>query len=167
MDVQIEVDDPTREDVTALLLQHLAFANDHSPAHHVHALDVEALRDPAVTFFSARRSGQLIGVGALRRLDERHVELKSMHTLASERGNGVGRAMVEHLLGQAAARGATRVSLETGTGPAFEAAQALYRGLGFEPCEPFADYTANDFSTCMTRAITIPGISRDGGPPTV
>ncbi len=160
----IRVTSPTDDDVRELLERHLDFANANSPFEHVHALDVEGLLDPAVTFFGARREGRLVGVGALRELTADHAELKSMHTLASARGTGVGRAMVEHLLAVATGRGYRRVSLETGTGPAFEPAHALYRGLGFEPCEPFADYTTNDFSTCMTLVLTGDGDlgTRDG-----
>ena len=146
----IDTDDPRRDDVTALLERHLHFAYDVSPPEHVHALDVEALLEPSVTFFSARRDGALLAVGALKEFDDGHGELKSMHTAEEARGQGVGRAMVDHLLAVAQERGYHRVSLETGTGEAFEAAQALYAGAGFTPCEPFGPYTSNPHSTCMT-----------------
>jgi len=122
----------------------------------VHALDTAGLLDPAVTFFSARRGGVLLGVGALKRLDRSQAELKSMHTVEAARGQGVGRAMVEHLLSVAVDRGYLRVSLETGTMEAFAAARLLYASAGFVPCEPFGEYTVNPYSTCMT-------ISLDGG----
>jgi putative acetyltransferase len=154
MDLDIAPDDPLAEDVRALLAVHLAFAREVTPEGHVHALDLDGLLDPAVTFFSARRDGELLGVGALRRLDDGHAEIKSMHITAAARGQGVGRAMVDHLLATAAARGHRRVSLETGTDDAFVPARALYAGAGFVPCEPFADYTANPYSTCMTRVLS-------------
>jgi len=146
----IAPDDPESGDVMALLESHLAFARAESPPEHVHALDVDRLLDPAVTFFSARRNGVVVGVGAIKRLDESHAELKSMHTSAAARRQGVAAAMVEHLLALAAAAGYQRVSLETGTMDAFAPARSLYTKLGFVECEPFASYTVNPYSTCMT-----------------
>ena len=119
----------------------------------MHALDVEGLRAPDITFFAAREDGALLGVGALRRLDATHAEIKSMHTAEAARGRGVGRAMLTHLLGLARAEGCTRVSLETGTPAAFDAARALYTSAGFVPCEPFGDYHASTYSICMTLAL--------------
>ena len=150
-DLVIAEDDPGAPDVRALLARHLEFAHLHSPPEDVYALDSEALRrDDDVTFFSARRDGKLLGVGALRQLDASHAELKSMHTLASARSEGVGRAMLEHLLGVARDRGCERVSLETGTMDAFAPARALYASVGFTPCAPFADYRVSVNSVCMT-----------------
>ncbi len=134
----------------ALLVEHLEFAHRVTPPGHVHALDVEDLVQPAVTFFSVRRAGVLLGIGALKRLDGTHAELKSMHIRHSARGQGVGRAMVDHLLALAARWGYRRVSLETGTVEAFAPARRLYERVGFVACEPFGDYTANANSTCMT-----------------
>ena len=150
MDLVIAVDDPRSDDVAALLSIHLASSYEVSPAEHVHALDIEGLLDPAVTFFSARRDGVLLGVGALKRLDDDHAELKSMHTRQAVRGQGVGRAMVDHLLAVASGRGYRRVSLETGTMEAFVPAHRLYEGAGFAVCEPFGEYTVNPYSMCMT-----------------
>src|SRR2546423_1893327 len=124
MDLVIAIDDPRIDDVRTLLDRHLAFARDVTPPDHVHALEVDNLVGPAVTFFSARRDGVLLGVGALKRLDETHAELKSMHTSEAARGRGVGRAMVDHLLAVAADRGYQRVSLETGSIDAFAPAPA-------------------------------------------
>ncbi len=146
-------EDPRAEDVMVLLERHLAFAREVTPAGHVHALEVDRLVDPSVTFFSARREGRLVGVGALRRLDDTHAELKSMHTSVAVRGQGVGRAMVAHILTFAARSGYKRVSLETGTMEAFAPARSLYETAGFVDCEPFGDYTANPFSRCMTIAL--------------
>ena len=150
MGFEIAPDDPTTDDVRRLLEVHLAFAHEVTPAGHVHALDVDALRDAAVAFFSAREAGVLLGIGALKRLDGAHAELKSMHTSEHARRRGVGRAMVEHLLAVARAQGYRRVSLETGTMDAFAAGRALYASVGFVPCEPFNGYTTNPYSTCMT-----------------
>src|ERR1700733_4689326 len=146
----ISPDDPGAADVRALLVAHLAFANEHSPPEDVHALDITGLLDPAVTFFSCRLDGHLLGVGALKRLDDDHAELKSMHTDRAARRQGVGRAMVDHLLAVARQRGFRRVSLETGTMAAFAPARSLYAGAGFVPCGPFSSYVAGPNSTCMT-----------------
>jgi putative acetyltransferase len=143
-------DDPTVDDVQELLARHLEFAFASSPHADVHALDVERLTAPTITFFSLREDGVLLGVGAIRQLDAQHVELKSMHTAIAARGRGVGRAMVLHLLDVARSRGCTRVSLETGSTEVFAPALALYDSVGFARCGPFADYRPSDFSTFMT-----------------
>ena len=156
MEVVIAVDDPRVDDVRALLEVHLAFSRAVTPPGHVHALGIDGLLDPAVTFFSARRDGVLLGVGALKRLDETHAELKSMHTSEAARGEGGGQAMVDHLLAVAADRSYQRVSLETGTGDAFVPARSLYTKVGFEPCVPFGEYTVNPYSACMTIDLAEP-----------
>jgi putative acetyltransferase len=146
----IDVDDPRAEDVQALLLRHLAFAHENTPPEDIHALDVTGLLDPALTLFSARSGAVLLGIGALRELDQDHVELKSMHTAAEVRGRGVGRAMVAHLLGVARRRGYRRVSLETGASEAFAAAFTLYTSAGFLPCEPYGRYWESGNNRYMT-----------------
>jgi putative acetyltransferase len=149
----IATDDPRADDVRALLSRHLAFANEHSEPEDVFALDVDALLDPAVTFVSYRAGGELLGVGALKRIDDEHAEIKSMHTAEAARGRGIARALVEHLLAIAQERGYRRVSLETGSGPAFAPARNLYESAGFEPCGPFGDYRPSDASAYMTRLL--------------
>ena len=134
-----------------MLTAHLAFAYASSPRVDVHALDVDGLLHPSITFFSARdERGDIVAVGALKQLDERHGEVKSMHTIAAMRGAGIGAAMLGHLLAEARRRGYVRVSLETGTGEVFAPAQALYRRAGFRECEPFGDYHRSRNSVCMT-----------------
>jgi putative acetyltransferase len=149
----IDLDDPRADDVRGLLEIHLAFSHAVTPPGSVYALDVEQLCEPGVTFFSARTGHTLLGIGALKRLDDGHAELKSMHTRADDRGRGVGRAMVEHILAFAREQGYRRVSLETGTMDEYGPARALYAKLGFEPCEPFADYTRSPYNTWMARDI--------------
>jgi putative acetyltransferase len=139
--------------VLALLRAHWAFAQENTPPEDVHALDLAGLLDPSVTFFSARRGAELVGIGALKRLDASHVELKSMHTVATARGGGVGRAMVEHLLAFAQEQGYARVSLETGAMESFAPARALYARAGFVECEPFGAYVPSRNSMFMTRAV--------------
>jgi len=156
VDLIIAVADPNADDVRALLERHLSFARVQSPPEHVHALNTGAWADPGLTLFGARRGGSLVGVGAIRRLDDTHAELKAMHTRAEARGQGVGQAMLTHLLRVAEARGYQRVSLETGTMDAFAAARALYRKAGFRPCPPFGPYTVNPYSVCMTLVLDRP-----------
>jgi putative acetyltransferase len=156
MDFLIAPDDPGAPDVRALLGTHLRFAGDTSPPEHVHALDASGLADPAVSLFAARRGKVLLGVGALKELDAFHGEIKSMHTDVGSRRQGVGRAMVEHLLSVAAGRGYRQVSLETGTVEAFAPARSLYTSAGFISCEPFAQYSVNPWSTCLTIELTRP-----------
>jgi putative acetyltransferase len=153
---EITIDDPRARDVLELLERHLAFANTHSPPEDVHALDITGLEDRAVTFFSFRTGGQLLGVCAIRELDAQHCELKSMHTAEEARGLGVGRAMVDHLIAVARERGIRRVSIETGTMDAFIPARTLYASSGFEPCEPFGEYTNSPNSICMTLWLESP-----------
>ncbi len=146
----IAVDDPRREDVLALLQRHLDFARAASPPEDTHALDSTGLLHPSVTFLSLRDQGRLLAIGAIKSLDEAHMELKSIHTAEEARGNGAGRAIVEELIATARTRGATRVSLETGSMEAFAPSRALYQRLGFVECEPFGDYSPSRNSTFMT-----------------
>jgi putative acetyltransferase len=149
----IAPDDPLAEDVRGLLERHLAYAKANTAPEDVYALEVEALLDPSVTFFSFRADGELLGVAALKQLDDRHAEIKSMHTAEAARGQGVGRAMVDHLVGVAREAGYRRVSLETGAGPAFAAARRLYASAGFTPSGAFADYRPSPNSAYMTMSL--------------
>ena len=154
---EVSVEDPRAADVRALLARHLTFALETTPPEHSFALDVDGLLDPAVTFYSFRVSGELLGIGAIKELDATrgpaHGEIKSMHTAAAARGQGVGRAMLTHLLGVARSRGYARVSLETGTGEEYAPARALYASVGFVPCEPFADYKPSPDNHFMTLVL--------------
>jgi putative acetyltransferase len=156
-DGEICLEDPRATDVRELLERHLSFAHGQSPPEDVHALDIDGLLDPAVTFFSFRLDGELLAVGALKRLDERHAELKSMHTVGLARGRGIGRAMLDHLLREARDRGFRQVSLETGSTPGFAPARSLYESAGFTSCEPFGDYRPSSYSTFMTLSLGEPG----------
>jgi putative acetyltransferase len=150
MSDEITIDDPAALDVRRLLATHLEFARAPTPPEDAHALDVDGLLDPAVTFFSFRRNGVLLAVGALKRLDEEHAEVKSMHTELAARGRGIGRAMIEHLIAVARAAGYRRLSLETGSMAEFAPARALYASAGFGECGPFGEYRASPNSTYMT-----------------
>ncbi len=150
---EISIEDPRTDDIRELLAVHLAFARTHTPPQDVHALDLQGLLHDEVTFFSFRRRGQLLAIGALKRLDPGHAEVKSMHTAQAARGLGVGRTMLDHLVAFARELGRRRVSLETGAMPAFAPARALYAHAGFEPCGPFGDYGPSPNSTFMTLVI--------------
>jgi putative acetyltransferase len=149
----IAPDDPRAPEVRALLERHLAFANLHSPPEDIHALDVDGLVSSAVEFLGYRVDGVLLGVGALKRLDDHHAELKSMHVAEDARGRGIARALVTHLLDLARARGFHRVSLETGSMAAFVPARSLYAAAGFVPTGPFADYRPSPNSVFMTMSL--------------
>jgi putative acetyltransferase len=158
----ISADDPRAEDVRRLLQRHLDFARSSSPPEDMHALDIDGLLDPAVTFFSYRRDGELLAVGALKQLNASHGELKSMHTAVAVRGQGIGRAMVDHLVGVARTRGLERVSLETGSTEEFAAARSLYATAGFTETDPFGDYRLSPYSTFMTLKL-LPRLRREPG----
>ena len=150
----IEVADPRAPDVQELLARHLEFAATQTPPEDTHALDVDGLADPAVAFFAYREGGRLLAVGALKRLDHEHAEVKSMHTVEDARGRGIGRAMLDHLVATAREGGFRRVSLETGSMDAFAPARALYESAGFRPCQPFAGYRRSANSAYMTLELT-------------
>ncbi|HUD78509.1 MAG TPA: GNAT family N-acetyltransferase [Streptosporangiaceae bacterium] len=149
-DDHIRIDDPAAADVRALVAAHLAFMRSLSPPENVFALDSSGLLDPAVTFFSYRRDGALLAIGALRELSSRHGELKSMHTAQAARGTGIGRAMLTHLIAVAGERGYRMLSLETGSMDGFAPARALYASAGFSLCGPFGDYAPSPYSTFMS-----------------
>lgn len=151
--MEIQLDDPARPDVFALLEEHLAHMHELSPPESVHALDVNKLKQPDITFWTVRDGGALLGCGALKELSAEHGEVKSMRTPASLRRRGAGRAMLLHILAEARSRGYRRLSLETGPAEGFLAAQRLYQSVGFEYCGPFADYKLDLHSVFMTLAL--------------
>lgn len=153
VDIVVAVDDPGAEDVGALLAAHLRFSRGTTPTEFSFAFEADRLSEPDVTFFGARIGGRLVGVAALKRLTADHAELKSMHTLADRRRQGVGRALVDHLLEYARQHGYRRVSLETGTTPEFAPAHGLYVRAGFIPCPPFGDYAPSPYNTFMTISL--------------
>lgn len=153
MAVQIIEGDLSDPRVIALLKDHLDGMHEHSPPESVHALDLESLRAADVTFWSAWDGAELLGCGALQELDPRHGEIKSMRTAEKHLGKGVGSAMLQHIVDEARRRAYVRLSLETGSGPGFEASHALYRKFGFGYCGPFGDYTDDPFSRFMTLDI--------------
>ena len=140
-------------DVQALLAMHYGIMRSISPHRACHVLPLEGLKDPAITLWAAREGGQLVGVGALKELAPDHGEVKSMRTAPRSLGQGVGREVLHHIVGEAKARGYKRLSLETGGSKPFEAAIALYESEGFERCGPFGGYEDTPFSRFFTREL--------------
>ena len=146
-------DDLSGPEVAALLQFHLSEMHQWSPPGSVHALPIERLRQPDVTFYTAWQGEQLAACGALKQLGAAHGELKSMRAHPDLRGRGAGKAVLEHLLAEARTRGYSRVSLETGAPDTYIPARRLYESYGFAECPPFADYVVDGFSICMTREL--------------
>lgn len=149
----IRQDDLSGREIADLLGKHLDAAIATSPLGAVHALQLDGLRQPDVTLWSAWFGEELAGCGALRELSRLHGELKSMRTVNKHLRKGVGAAVLEHMMQAARERGYERLSLETGKTDDFAAARALYTKFGFMRCPPFGDYVDDGFSVCMTRLV--------------
>ena len=151
--MDIRIDDLSGPDVARLLEEHLEEMRSVSPPQSTHALDLEGLRLPEITFWTAWKSGKLAACGAIKRLDKKHAEIKSMRTSAEFRQQGIASVMLEHILEEARQRGYQRLSLETGSMDYFRPARSLYRSFGFDYCRPFADYRLDPNSVYMSREI--------------
>jgi putative acetyltransferase len=149
----IREDDLSSDAVRALLALHLSGMHASSPPGHVFALDLSGLQAPSVTVWTAWRGGGVAGIGALKSLGDGVGEIKSMRTAPAHLRQGVGAAILDHIIAAARARGLRRLSLETGTGPAFEPALALYRKRGFANGEAFGDYEKSDFNQMLHLAL--------------
>ena len=152
-DPVVREDDLSGAATRELIARHLTGMHDTSPPESVHALDIDGLRHPSITFWSAWVGGELAGIGALKRIDDSRGELKSMRVDDRFRGSGIGRAILRHIVGVARARGMTSLWLETGSPEDFVPAQRLYESEGFTRCGPFDGYAADPFSVFMTRAL--------------
>ncbi len=152
-DLDIRVDDLSGEATRALVAHHLVGMRATSPACSVHALDLDGLRGPGVTFWSGWDGDELVVIGALQQLDDASGELKSMRVTDAARGTGAGRAILRHIVAEAEARGIRTLWLETGSADDFLPARRLYESEGFTACGPFADYVEDPFSVFMTRAL--------------
>lgn len=153
MPFQVRIDDLSSPEVQALITEHLAGMRGHSPPGSVHALAIEALRAPTITVLTAWDGEQLCGCGALKALDAHSGEIKSMRTRAAFLRRGVAQALLDAIVDLARHRGYRTLHLETGTGPAFDAAHALYRRNGFVPAAAFGDYVASEFNVFFQRAL--------------
>jgi putative acetyltransferase len=141
------------EDVRALLAQHFAEMESGSPPEACHVLPVDGLKDPKIRFFTLREDGTLLGCGALKRLSDDHGEVKSMRTANAALGQGIGKAMLDHLLATARRQGIRRISLETGSTEQFAAANRLYEKNGFERSGAFGDYPDTPWTHFYSREI--------------
>ena len=150
----IREDDLSGDRIRAFLREHLDNMHEITPPGSVHALDLDGLRVPEVTFWSAWAGDLLMGCGALKELDARRGEIKSMRTVKTQRGRGVGSRILEHLIAAARARGYERLLLETGALPEFEPARRLYRRYGFEFRGPFPPYAEDANSVFMEKRLT-------------
>jgi putative acetyltransferase len=153
VEIVIRTEKSLTDELAQVLQAHWLFCTSSTPIEHVYALNASKLFSPDITVFGARINGELIGVGAMRKLDVVHAELKSMHTLAKSRGLGVGKAIVAHIEDFARSSGIERISLETGTNEAFKPARELYKTLGYKGCEAFGDYVLSEDNMCMTKLI--------------
>lgn len=151
--MDIKVDDLSGAEVANLISEHLNNMALHSPPESIHALALESLRQPEITFWSAWEDDLLVGCGALKELDAQHGEVKSMRTVSSRLRRGVATRMLTHIVAEAVRRGYKRLSLETGSMAAFEPARRLYEQFGFHYCAPFADYREDPNSVFMTRPL--------------
>jgi putative acetyltransferase len=151
--MDVRLDDLSGPEVRELLEEHLRSMAQLSPPESVHALDIDALRAPGIAFWTVWSGRDLLGCGALKEIDRRHGEVKSMRTFAAHRRRGVARTMLAHIVAEAGNRSYDRLSLETGSAPAFEPARSLYASFGFTYCPPFGDYIEDPNSVFMTRTL--------------
>ncbi|ETT33201.1 acetyltransferase [Paenibacillus sp. FSL R5-192] len=151
--MEIKVDDLSGVQVKALIAEHLQGMAADSPPESIHALNLDGLKKPEITFWCAWEGDDLLGCGAIKELDPEHAELKSMRTASAHLRKGVARKILAHIMEVATDRGYKRISLETGSMDSFIPARKMYEDFGFEYCEPFADYILDPNSTFMTRTI--------------
>ncbi|MCH8552894.1 MAG: GNAT family N-acetyltransferase [Natronospirillum sp.] len=149
--MEIRIDDLESSAVIGLLQDHLAAMEPTAPSESRHALDLEGLRSPEITFWSMWDGTELAGIGALKQLSPEHAEIKSMKTAESYLRQGVASRMVRHILHEAKLRGYKQISLETGSMAFFAPARRLYASFGFAPCPPFGPYVEDPNSVFMTK----------------
>jgi len=144
---------PLTPDLELLFQRHTADMHADTPPESIHMLDKGALAAPGIRFFVLRDAGAPMAMGAYKRIDASHAEIKSMHVLTEARGRGLSKALLDHLIAAARAEGLARLSLETGIQPTFVAARALYERAGFVECGPFEGYREDPNSVFMTKAL--------------
>ena len=153
MSPTIALESPLGSDLDLLMQRHTLEMHADTPPESIHMMDASQLANPGIWFFVMREEGEPIGMGAFKRIDGAHAEIKSMHILSEVRGRGLSRRMLEHLVDAARAEGFARLSLETGVQPTFVAARALYSNAGFTECPSFEGYTDDLNSVFMTRSL--------------
>lgn len=152
--MEIRIDDLSGTEVIDLLIEHRRAMFEHSPPESVHALDVVELRAANMTFWSAWDGNSLTGCGALKQIDETQGEVKAMRTATEHLRKGVARQILDHIIAEARVRNYERISLETGTADAFDAARRLYESRGFEYCGPFGEYSEDPHSVFLTLTLS-------------
>ena len=153
MKILIREDDLSSDESQSIVLEHMAGMLENTPIESVHALPLDNLRQAHVTFWTAWVGVELCGCGALQKLDPHHGEVKSMRTREKFLRQGVGQAVLSHIVTEACARGLKRLSLETGSAESFAAARSMYLRNGFEICSPFGDYKLDLHSVFMTKIL--------------
>lgn len=151
--MEIRVDDLRGAEIIALLHEHLRCMAMVSPPESRHALDLDGLRKPDITFWTIWNGSELAGCGALKEINKLHGEIKSMRTAYAYQRKGVASQVLRHLIKEAKRRGYRRLSLETGSMEYFEPARRLYASFGFTYCGPFGSYEEDSNSKFMTRAL--------------
>lgn len=151
--MEIRIDELTGPEIRALLQEHLRCMVEVSPPESRHALDLNGLRQPDITFWTIWNASDLAGCGALKELDREHGEIKSMRTAYAYQRKGVASQMLRHLIAEAERRGYRQLSLETGSMTYFEPARKLYASFGFKSCGPFGAYRTDPNSVFMTKEI--------------
>lgn len=150
----ITQESPLGADLGLLFARHTADMHADTPPESIHMMDAGKLASPHIRFYVMRDGGVPVGMGAFKRIDYGHAEIKSMHVLAENRGRGLSKRMLDHLVAEARVDGFRRLSLETGVQPTFVAARALYAKAGFQDCPPFEGYKPDPNSVFMTLQLS-------------
>lgn len=152
-EISIRGESPVAPELAPLMARHAADMHADTPPESIHMMDAAELADPDIAFFVMRTAKQPVGMGAFKRIDATHAEIKSMHVLIEVRGRGLSRLMLQHLIAEAKAKGYARLSLETGAQAMFLPARMLYAKAGFVECPPFEGYAPDPNSVFMTRVL--------------
>ncbi len=151
--MEIVVDDLAGPQIAGFLAEHVREMLSITPVESKHALDLDGLRRPEITFWSVLDGGAVVGCGAIKRLDPAHAEVKSMRASSARKRSGIASLLLGHIIAEARRMGFTRLSLETGSAGFFAPARRLYEKFGFEYCGPFADYRPDPNSVFLTRTL--------------
>jgi putative acetyltransferase len=152
--ITIGLESPLTPSLALLMQRHTMAMHAETPPESIHMMDAGKLAQPGIWFFVMRDAGEAIGMGAVKKIDNNHAEIKSMHVLSERRRQGLSRQMLDHLVNHALAQGFTKLSLETGSQPGFAPARSLYAKAGFAECGPFEGYGPDPNSVFMTREIS-------------
>ena len=140
-------------EVHDLLVKHFIELRSVSPEGSAHVLDITGLKDPSIKFWSLWEEDELMGIGALKFLDEEHGEFKSIRVNDKFKNNGNGLKVINHLINEAKNLAVKKLSLETGAGKFFTPARKLFVKCGFKTCNPFSHYKDDINSVYMSMLI--------------